>query len=149
MLKRSPHFCSIYRKGVDGMILGVGLDLCEISRIDRAIERPHFLERVFAPAEQVRIRAASGKRRAEIAAGMFAAKEAVSKALGTGFSGFGTVDIEITARESGQPECTLHRGALDRADRMAGEGRWRIWISVTHESGMAAATAVIEGSPSA
>ncbi len=124
------------------MILGVGLDLCEIARIGRAIENPRFLERMYAPGEQARIAAAVGPRRPEIAAGLFAAKEAVSKALGTGFAGFGPADIEIAAGASGMPEVTLRRGAKARADQLA--RAWRVWLSITHESGVAAATAIIE-----
>ena len=129
------------------MILGIGLDVCEIARIGRAIERPRFLERVFAPAERSRILAANGRRRAEIAAGLFACKEAAAKALGTGFAGFGPADVEFTPDESGKPVAALHRGAKARADALAG-GAWRMWVSITHEAGLAAATAVLEGESS-
>ena len=109
------------------MILGIGMDLCQIARMEKAIERPGFVERFYPPAEVERMRAASGARRAEIAAGLFAAKEAVAKALGTGFSG-----------------CALRRGALERARSLCGGG-FSVWVSITHDGGMAAATAVIEG----
>ena len=145
------------------MILGVGLDLCEIERMGRAIEKEHFVDRVFTPAEAGRIRAAggvrlaggvrpaggvcpaAGVRPAEIAAGLFAAKEAVAKALGTGFAGFGVADIEITPDDLGRPTCALHRGARARADALAGGSGWTVWVSVTHEKGFAAATAILEG----
>ena len=120
------------------MILGLGLDLCRIERIAQAVERPRFLDHVYTPRERSRILAASPPRRGEIAAGLFAAKEAVAKALGTGFSGFGPADIEILPDASGRPVCTLHGGAKDRS------GGGRVWVSVTHEAGMAAATAVLE-----
>ena len=120
------------------MIAGIGLDLCEIARMARAIEKEHFLNRVFTGAERARILAAQGTRRGEIAAGMFATKEAVAKALGTGFDGFGPDAVEILPDPCGRPVCTLYRKALALA------GPARIWVSVTHESGMAAATAVIE-----
>ena len=120
------------------MILGVGLDLCGIERMVRAIENERFLERVYTPAERSRIRDAKGVRRGEIAAGLFAAKEAVAKALGTGFAGFGPEDIEITPDDRGRPVCTLKNGAA----ALAGKGR--VHVSVTHESGMAAATAILE-----
>ena len=127
------------------MVLGIGLDLCQIRRIDAAMERPRFLERVYAPAERARISSASGSRRAEIAAGLFAAKEAVSKSLGTGFSGFGFADIEIVPDAAGRPTCALRGGAKARADALAGVGGWRVWLSITHEAGIAAATAILEG----
>ena len=120
------------------MIAGIGLDLCEIARMARALEKEHFLNRVFTGAERARILAAQGTRRGEIAAGMFAGKEAVAKALGTGFDGFGPDAVEILPDSYGRPTCTLYRRALALA------GSARIWVSVTHESGMAAATAVIE-----
>ena len=120
------------------MILGIGLDLCDIRRIEEAIDKRYFLERVYTPRERSRILAASGVRRGEIAAGMFAAKEAVAKALGTGFDGFFADAVEILPDEKGRPVCTLYRGALERA------GGARVWVSITHESGMAAATAILE-----
>lgn len=126
------------------MILGLGIDLCEISRIAGAIGRPRFLERVCTPAERQRIEAAPEKRRAEIAAGLFAAKEAVAKALGTGFSGFGPWDIEILPDAAGMPGCRLWNGAAVRAKALCGGAEARAFVSITHESGMAAATAVLE-----
>ena len=131
------------------MILGCGMDLCKISRIARAIERERFLTRVYTPREQSRILSASDLRRGEIAAGLFAGKEAAAKALGTGFTGFGFADIEILPDESGRPECYLYGGALARADCLSGgqaEGvcRWRMHISISHEAGMASAMAILE-----
>ena len=126
------------------MIAGIGLDLCEIERMKKAIERVHFVDRVFTAAEAERIRAASDIRRGEIAAGLFAAKEAVSKALGTGLAGIGLADIEITPDAAGCPRCALSGRALDRARALCG-GRFTVWVSITHEGGMAAATAILEG----
>ena len=106
-----------------------------------------FLSAVTAElcaAEGARIRAASGHRAGEIAAGLFAAKEAAAKALGTGFDGFGFIDIEVMPDASGRPVCALHRGAHDRAARLAGSA-YRVHVSITHESGMAAAVAILEG----
>ena len=120
------------------MILGIGLDLCDIGRIEKAIEKEHFLERVFTEGERARILAARGARRGEIAAGMFAAKEAVAKALGTGFTGFGPDAVEILPDKNGRPACTLYEHAL----ALAGDAR--VHVTVTHESGFAAATAIVE-----
>jgi holo-[acyl-carrier protein] synthase len=110
----------------------------------KAVERTHFVDRVFTAAEAERIRAASDIRRGEIAAGLFAAKEAVSKALGTGLAGIGLADIEITPDAAGCPRCALSGRALDRARALCG-GRFTVWVSITHEAGMAAATAILEG----
>ena len=126
------------------MILGIGLDLCGVERIEDAIARQHFLERVYTPAEQARLKDARGVRRGEIAAGLFAAKEAVAKALGTGFSSFGPWDIEITPDDLGCPACTLSGPAAARADSLSPSG-WRVHITITHDGGMAAAVAILEG----
>ena len=126
------------------MVMGLGTDLCEIRRIAAAIERPRFLARVYTDRERARILAAPGRRQSEIAAGLFAAKEAVAKALGTGFDGFGPDAVEILPDGAGRPACALHRGAEARARHLAGEG-WRVHVSITHEAGMAAATAILEG----
>ena len=126
------------------MILGIGLDLCDIGKIERAIERPRFLERVYTPAERARIEAAPGARRAEIAAGMFAAKEAVAKALGTGFVGFFADAIEILPDAAGRPLCRLDGGARERALSLCGGNPYAVWVSVTHDAGFAAANAILE-----
>ena len=126
------------------MIQGIGLDLCEIERMRRAIQRPHFVDRVYTAAEAERIRAAGEHRAGEIAAGLFAAKEAVAKALGTGFIGFFTSDIEITPDAAGRPVCALLNGAKARAEALAGGESYAVWVSITHEDGMAAATAILE-----
>ena len=126
------------------MILGVGTDLCQIERVAKAIEKPRFLQRVYTPAERARIEAAGEARRNEIAAGLFAAKEAVAKALGTGFDGFFADAVEIVPDEKGRPTCALTGGARARAEALAGERPVRVWVSVTHESGFASAMAVIE-----
>ena len=128
------------------MVLGLGLDLCQISRIARAIARERFLERIYTPRERERLKKAPEGRREEIAAGLFAGKEAIAKALGTGFSGFGFSDIEILPDDAGRPACTLRNGAAARAQQLSGENaHYTIFLTITHESGMAAAYAILEG----
>ena len=119
------------------MILGVGIDLAEISRIERACEKEHFRKRIFSENENARI----DERGWETAAGIFAAKEAVAKALGTGFRAFGPDSIEILTDELGKPECRLSKGALEQMQKM---GAARIHISITHTGDMAAAVAILE-----
>ena len=119
-------------------ILGVGLDLCDIRRIRRALENPRFTQRAFTPGERARI----DERGEQTAAGLFAAKEAVSKALGTGFDGFFLDKVEIYWDEKGCPHCRLDGGALERFDAMGGQA---IHVSITHQGDMAAAMAVVEG----
>ena len=120
------------------MIQGVGTDLCSIERIAKAMENPRFIERVCTPAERRRLENLCPERVRERAAGMFAAKEAVAKALGTGFSGFGFADVEILADESGKPLVRLHGGA----DKLANGAS--IHLSISHDAGLAMAFAVIE-----
>lgn len=120
------------------MIRGLGVDLMDVERIKRALERhPRFLARVYSPVEQ----AAIARRGAETAAGYFAAKEAVAKALGTGFRGFTTRDISIEPDALGRPAAHLSGGALDRLHAL---GAQSVLISITHTGGFAAAVAVIE-----
>jgi len=120
------------------MILGIGTDVCQIERIAKALENPRFAGRIFTPAEAVRLEGLCPERVCERAAGMFAAKEAVAKALGTGFTGFGFRDIEILADERGRPFAALHNGALTLADGA------RIHISVSHDGGLASAFVILE-----
>ena len=120
------------------MILGVGTDLCQIERIGRALENPRFLNRIYTFAEQTRLEGLCAERRHERAAGMFAAKEAIAKALGTGFTGFGFADVEILSNEKGKPVVQLHGSAAELA------GNASIHLSISHDGGMAIAFAVIE-----
>ena len=118
------------------MILGLGMDLAEISRIEKAIQKEHFLERIYSETEREWIK----KQGAQTAAGFFAAKEAVAKALGTGFSGFGPWDIEVDKDAFGAPQVRLHGKALERCKAMGGR---RMLLTITHESGFAAATVIL------
>lgn len=123
-------------------IIGIGTDLCAVSRMERAIEREHFYTRVFLEGERAYLNG-KGKARAQSAAAMFAAKEAVAKALGTGFAkGVMPWVIEVTHAESGAPGAALHGDALTRLKEIGGA---RVLLSLTHEGDMAMAFAVIEG----
>ena len=123
------------------MIVGVGTDLCSIARIARALENERFALRVFTPAERARLDGLCPERVHERAAGMFAAKEAVAKALGTGFRGFTTRDISVEPDALGRPAVRLSGGALERLHTL---GAQSVMISITHTGGFAAAVAVIE-----
>lgn len=110
---------------------GVGIDLLEIDRLERALRRhPRLAERIFTAAE--REYAASRARPARHLAARFAAKEAVVKALG--LRGFGLGEIEVLAGEP--PTVRLRGGAA------AAAGNRRIDISMTHSRESAAAVAV-------
>ena len=119
------------------MIAGLGIDVCEIQRIEKALENPRFALRAFTEGERSRI----DQRGAKTAAGLFAAKEAVAKALGSGFDGFGLINVEILWDEAGRPRCQLNGGALERLNALGGG---HIFLSITHDAGVAAAVAVVE-----
>ena len=125
------------------MILGTGLDLVEVARIAEIAGRHgrRFLDRVFTPAE---LDYCMGKAaREQHLAGRFAAKEAVFKALGTGWAGGVSWKlVEVISAESGLPEVRLSGRA---AERLAGMGGRAVHLSITHTRGLAAASAVVEG----
>ncbi len=121
------------------MILGTGIDVIEVDRIQKAAAKASFYQGVFTRGEQAFLQA-HGNAPCRMA-GLFAAKEAVSKALGTGFSqGIGPRDIEICHRESGAPYAVLHGAAEKRRKELGG----RIHVSVSHIQAIAMAQAVME-----
>ena len=123
-------------------IIGIGTDLCAVSRMERAIAKEHFYARVFLEGERAYLDRKE-KARAQSAAAMFAAKEAVAKALGTGFArGVEPWVIEVTHGDNGAPGVVLHGEALARLEALGGG---RVLLSLTHEGDMAMAFAVIEG----
>jgi len=126
----------VYLKGVSAMITGVGLDLCEISRIAEMKSRERFLARFFTEAEQAYI-LGKGKGADQTLAGMFAAKEAFGKALGGGID-FEMTEVEILHDGHGRPCYALHGETAKRA------GGDRFHLSVSHEGNMAAAVCVRE-----
>ena len=84
------------------MILGIGVDIIEIDRIEKAIKKQNkFLEKIFTNKEIEYFQ--NRKMNIEVIAGNFAAKEAISKALGTGFRGISFLDIEVLRDELGKP----------------------------------------------
>lgn len=127
------------------MIVGLGTDIVEVERISRMIadHGDHFLERVFTAGEIAHCRP---RREAdEHFAGRWAAKEAVMKALGTGFTqDVGWVDIEIQNRPSGQPVIVLHGPTRAYADRL---GVGEILITLSHTRTVATATAIALARP--
>jgi holo-[acyl-carrier protein] synthase len=118
-------------------IVSVGVDLCDIGRMERALERhPTFRDRFFTVEE---IAYCDSKARpAESYAGRFAAREAVIKALG-GYIGKKWKDISVSRAMTGEPSIALAGNAKVRADRL---GVDRFLISFTHERTMAVAFCV-------
>lgn len=123
-------------------IVGIGVDMCTISRIEKAIAREHFFVRIYTENERAYLKE-KNKTCAQSAAAMYAAKEAVSKALGTGFAkGVFPDQIEVTHDASGAPGIVLSGAALER---MLAMGGGRMLLSLSHEGDMAIAFAVMEG----
>jgi holo-[acyl-carrier protein] synthase len=127
------------------MIVGSGIDVAEIGRIQQSISRhgSRFLDRIFTPAEQAYcLRKRNG---AESFAARFAAKEAAAKALGTGISrGVTWIEIEVARERGGRPTLQLHGRAAERAARM---GVAHIALSLTHTAALAMASVVLEDGP--
>jgi holo-[acyl-carrier protein] synthase len=118
-------------------IVGLGVDICEIARMERALARhPAMRRRVFT-AEEIAYCDAKA-RPAESYAGRFAAREAVIKALG-GYSGKRWQDISVTRHPSGRPVILLAGAAKERADRL---GVSDVLVALTHEKTNAVAFAV-------
>lgn len=115
-------------------VRGIGLDLCGIGRMTAYAEDERFLTRWFNPPEIDWIRS-RGKAAAQTLAGMFAAKEAVCKALGTGIA-FPLREITIDHTPEGQPFVSLS----GRAAELACGGT--MLLSITHDAGVAAAMVV-------
>ena len=127
------------------MILGIGNDLIDISRIEKTLERfgDRFIQRIFTETE----RAKSERRvtRAESYAKRFAAKEACSKALGTGFRrGVFWCDMGVVNLPSGKPTMALTGGALARLEEITPAGmRAQIDLTLTDEPPLAEAVVII------
>ena len=122
-------------------MLRTGVDIIEIERIRTAINRhgARFLTRVYTPTEL-----AHGQGRAESLAGRFAAKEAVSKTLGTGIwrQAVGWTDIEILRnQQSGAPQLQLHNAAADCATEL-GLDEWSVSLSHDRERAIAFVVAI-------
>ena len=123
-------------------IVGIGCDLCAVSRMERAIGKAHFVERVFQPGERTYMDG-RGRARAQSAAAMFAAKEAAAKSLGTGFAqGVMPWTIEVVHAAQGAPQLLLHGEAQARLTEIGG---LRAHLSLSHEGDMAMAMVILEG----
>ena len=124
------------------MIVGLGIDIAEIDRIEASIRRHggHFLERIFTPGEIAYCE--RHRNKAERYAGRFAAKEAAMKALGTGWGkGVRWVDIEVIRVPGGKPSLNL----AGRAQKIASElGVKNISLSITHSGNTAFAQVIFE-----
>jgi len=133
------------------MIIGIGSDVLDIRRIEKTIERhgDRFLERIFTPLERAKAERRTERIRAATYAKRFAAKEAASKALGTGFrAGVFWRDLGVVNLPSGQPTLRLTGGAAERLAAITPPGhRAEIALTMTDEFPYAQAMVVITAVP--
>jgi len=125
------------------MILGTGIDIIEVGRIASSYEKfgERFVNRILH-ADEIAY-CLPHKNPAPFLAARFAAKEAISKAFGTGIgAALGWQDMEIRRKESGEPFVVLH----DKGEKLfASRGAKRLLISLSHTTTYAVATAILEG----
>lgn len=122
------------------MIVGVGVDICQIDRVAAMLERrPGLVGRLFTSAEAT---GASGQPRSTASlAARFAAKEALAKALGSP-GGLSWADAEVLSGPEGQPQFAVHGTVAARAAEL---GVDQIRVSLSHDGGLATAFVVCEG----
>ncbi|MGA9778511.1 MAG: holo-ACP synthase [Limisphaerales bacterium] len=125
------------------MILGTGIDIIEVKRIAASYEKfgERFVNRILLPGEIAYC--LLHKMPGPFLAARFAAKEAISKAFGTGIgAALGWQDMEIRRKESGEPFVVLH----GKGEQLfASRGAKRLLVSLSHTTNYAAATAILEG----
>lgn len=115
------------------MIIGVGIDVCDVDRFAEMIERrPGLVQRLFTPAEAERPIASLAAR--------FAAKEALAKALGAP-AGLNWGDAEVISGEDGRPSLGLRGSVAARAEEL---GVARVHVSLSHDAGIASAVVICE-----
>lgn len=123
------------------MIVGIGTDIVEIVRIQKALKRKSFMQRVFTSTEISYCLSVPAQQASSFAA-RFATKEAVLKALGTGLRGGKLTDIEVYRDSLGKPEVNLYNNIRELAVR---NGVKKIHLSISHTSQNAIAQVVLEG----
>ena len=124
------------------MIIGSGIDMVEIQRIQQSMERfgQRFLDRVFTPAEQAYC--LRKRNAAESLAARFAAKEAAAKALGTGISrGVNWLELEVVREPGGRPALRFHGRAAEIAQQL---GVGHAALSITHTAALSMASVLLE-----
>jgi holo-[acyl-carrier protein] synthase len=123
------------------LIIGIGTDIVDIRRIKKIItSKNKFIEKIFSQEEMECL--SSKIICEEYVAGRFAAKEAVAKALGTGFRNFKFNDIQIFNNSFGMPYVILKGNA---SSFLENKGKYEIFISISHEKEYAIAYAILEG----
>ncbi|PIM93204.1 holo-[acyl-carrier-protein] synthase [Fusobacterium animalis] len=121
------------------MIVGIGNDIIEIERIEKAISKEGFKNKIYTQRELENIKKRGN--RAETYAGVFSAKEAISKAIGTGVREFSLTDLEILNDDLGKPYVVVSE-KLDKIIKSKKED-YQIEISISHSKKYAIAMAII------
>ncbi|WP_339067769.1 holo-ACP synthase [Fusobacterium animalis] len=121
------------------MIVGIGNDIIEIERIEKAISKEGFKDKIYTQRELENIKKRGN--RAETYAGVFSAKEAISKAIGTGFREFSLTNLEILNDDLGKPYVVVSE-KLDKIIKSKKED-YQIEISISHSKKYAIAMAII------
>ena len=121
------------------MIVGIGNDIIEIERIEKAISKEGFKNKIYSQRELENIEKRGN--RTETYAGIFSAKEAISKAIGTGVRGFSLTDLEILNDDLGKPYVVVSE-KLNKILRNKKED-YQIEISISHSKKYAIAMAII------
>lgn len=117
-------------------MINTGIDIIEIDRIKQSIKKPRFLSRVFSPQE-LKFFTQKSFNASTIAAN-FAAKEAFSKAMGTGFRGISLNEISVLRDSVGAPYILLS----GKAKKMVAAEKWKISVSLSHSKNYAAANVI-------
>lgn len=123
------------------MIYGIGVDIAKVSRFEKWLENPKMIERFFNDAEKVE--RGTPSFRCQHYASRFAAKEAFSKALGTGIVGFALTEVFVTNGKFGEPYINVMGSAKDLLESRCGKDA-KVFVSISHEKEYAVATVVIE-----
>jgi holo-[acyl-carrier-protein] synthase len=122
------------------MIIGLGIDVVDVSRMSTRCEDLRFLKKFLHEQELSEI-LESAESRAQLTASRFAVKEAFAKALGTGMRGLSFTDIQLDHDKLGKPLLMLHGSAKRRVDEL---GEVSIHVSVSHDISAAAAVVILE-----
>ena len=124
------------------MICGIGTDIAQVSRFEKWVKQSEMIERFFNEKERCRQGAKSEAAKCQHYAARFAAKEAFSKALGTGISGFSLQEVYIVNDENGKPILKVEGAALNLMKEKFGE--CKVFVSLSHEKEFAVAFVIIE-----
>jgi len=123
------------------MITGIGIDIIEVKRMERWLDKPDLLKRYFHPQEITLVFSRKNSA-AQTLAARFAAKEAFGKALGTGLAGIELKDIIVINNDKGKPDVRLTGTAENEFEK---SGANKVHLSLTHERENAIAMIVLEG----